>query len=132
LFRSEAPLAIAGDWNNWAPDALPTAAYCGSDLVIAVGAVPSGFHTYKTVTGDTWALDAQNPAFAYDDFTGNPDRRNSVLDTPDSGRGHLVELGSACSTALGNCRDVTAYLPPGYDATDTRYPVLFMHDGQNV
>jgi predicted alpha/beta superfamily hydrolase len=30
---------------------------------------------------------------------------------------------------------VTAYLPPGYDAleaVDTTYPVLFMHDGQNV
>src|SRR5439155_8922364 len=53
-------------------------------------------------------------------------------DTPDSGRGHLVALDRACSTALGNCRDVTAYLPPGYDATTRTYPVLFMHDGQNV
>src|SRR5205807_8946783 len=70
--------------------------------------------------------------FAYADFTGNPDGKNSVLDTPDSGRGHLVALDRACSTALGNCRDVTAYLPPGYDATTRTYPVLFMHDGQNV
>ena len=64
-----------------------------------------------------------------------PTALNSVLDTPDSGRGHLVDLGPQCSTALGNCRDVTAYLPPGYDApaaAATTYPVLFMHDGQNV
>jgi enterochelin esterase-like enzyme len=135
LFRSDAAVSIAGDWNGWMAGALVTAPLCGGDLVLAVGPVPSGFHTYKTVSGDAWALDPTNPAFAYDDFTGNPDRRNSVLDTPDSGRGHLVALGKQCSTALGNCRDVTAYLPPGYDApaaATSTYPVLFMHDGQNV
>jgi enterochelin esterase-like enzyme len=105
--------------------------------VLAVTAVPSGFHTYKltSLDGASWMLDASNPAFAYDDFAGNADHRNSVLDTPDSARGHLVELDPACSSALGNCRDVTAYLPPGYDAPDaaaTHFPVLFMHDGQNV
>lgn len=30
-------------------------------------------------------------------------------------------------------RNVDVWLPPGYDeASDTRYPVLYMHDGQNV
>lgn len=138
LVRTASPLAIAGDWNAWSSTALPTAALCGdATLDVAVGAVPTGFHTYKlsTADGSTWTLDPANPAFAYDDFTGNPDHLNSVLDTPDSGRGHLVDLGPQCSTALGNCRDVTAYLPPGYDApaaAATTYPVLFMHDGQNV
>jgi predicted alpha/beta superfamily hydrolase len=132
LFRSDAPIGVAGDWNGWSPTALVTAPVCGTDLTIAVGAVPSGFHTYKLVDGDTWSLDPQDPAFAYDDFTGNPDHRNSVLDTPDSGRGHLVDFGQQCSSALGNCREITAYLPPGYGATDATYPVLFMHDGQNV
>jgi len=58
-----------------------------------------------------------------------------VLNTPDSGRGHLVALDRVCSTTLGNCRDVTAYLPPGYhapEAAERTYPVLFMHDGKNV
>ena len=58
-----------------------------------------------------------------------------MLDTPDSGRGHLVFLDRACSTVLGNCRDVTAYYPAGYTAPANgarTYPVLFMHDGQNV
>jgi enterochelin esterase-like enzyme len=137
LFRTAMPFDVAGDWNGWSTTAMPTAALCSSDLVAAVGTVPSGFHTYKLVTTDgaTWSLDPTDPAFAYDGFTGNPDHRNSVLDTPDSGRGHLVELGSQCSTTLGNCRDVTAYLPPGYDAPAAAaqtYPVMFMHDGQNV
>lgn len=135
LFRTETPAAIAGDWNGWVTTAMPTSAFCGTGMNISVGAVPTGFHTYKLARNDVWSLDASNPAFAYDDFAGNADGRNSVLDTPDSGRGHLIELPQACSTVLGNCRDVTAYLPAGYDALENAartYPVLFMHDGQNV
>jgi predicted alpha/beta superfamily hydrolase len=29
-------------------------------------------------------------------------------------------------------RDVIVYLPPGYRSGDRRYPVLYMHDGQNL
>jgi predicted alpha/beta superfamily hydrolase len=36
------------------------------------------------------------------------------------------------SAALGNARTLLVYLPPGYDETDERYPVLYMHDGQNL
>jgi predicted alpha/beta superfamily hydrolase len=135
LFRSTAPTNIAGDWNAWSTSALPTAAFCATDLVIGVGPVPTGLHTYKVFAANTWSLDPLDPAFAYDDFSGNPDGENSVLNTPDSGRGHIVRLDRACSTALGNCREVTAYYPPGYTAPANgakTYPVLFMHDGQNL
>ncbi|MBV8756287.1 MAG: hypothetical protein JO257_03360 [Deltaproteobacteria bacterium] len=131
LFSADHAVSVAGDWNGWQPT-IALAPFCGTQLVLAVTNVPSGFHTYKLVDGQTWLLDPQNPAFAYDDFAGNNDHQNSVLDTPDSGKGHLVKLAQACSTALGNCRNVTAYLPPGYDADEKKYPVLFMHDGQNV
>ncbi len=133
LFRSAVPVAIAGTFDDWSTTALVTKQVCGSPVIAAVGPVASGYHTYKVVSGETWSLDAENPAFAYDDFTGNPDGKNSVLNTPDSGRGHLVALDRACSTTLGNCRDVTAYLPRGYNGTEVAtYPVLFMHDGKNV
>jgi predicted alpha/beta superfamily hydrolase len=137
LFRTDGVRGIAGTFNDWSPTAFETAALCNSDLIVGVTQVASGFHTYKLVSngGATWSMDPANPAFAYDDFEGNADGRNSVLNTPDSGRGHLVELDRACSAALGNCRDVTAYLPPGYHApaaATTTYPVLFMHDGRNV
>ena len=37
------------------------------------------------------------------------------------------------SKVLGNRRDVLVYLPPGYSRfSRKRYPVLYMHDGQNV
>lgn len=33
---------------------------------------------------------------------------------------------------LGRTRRVWIYLPPGYAGSSARYPVLYMHDGQNV
>jgi predicted alpha/beta superfamily hydrolase len=36
------------------------------------------------------------------------------------------------SAALGNSRTVAVYLPPGYDSSNERYPVLYAHDGQNL
>jgi predicted alpha/beta superfamily hydrolase len=37
------------------------------------------------------------------------------------------------STALGNDRAIYAYLPASYDEnTDAKYPVVYMHDGQNL
>ncbi|HEX9102184.1 MAG TPA: alpha/beta hydrolase-fold protein [Polyangia bacterium] len=37
------------------------------------------------------------------------------------------------STALGNDRAIWAYLPPSYaENTRARFPVLYMHDGQNL
>jgi enterochelin esterase-like enzyme len=136
LFVSDAePLSPAGSWNDWSP-ADATLPLCGGPLHTLELAVPSGFHEYKLVdAGGAWRLDPLNRAFAWDDFAGNPDGRNSVIATWDSGRGHLAAGDPVCSDALGGCRAMTAYLPPGYAAPDRSgdsYPVLFLHDGQNV
>jgi len=45
----------------------------------------------------------------------------------------VVRHESFASQILGNKRTVWVCLPPGYAKdTDRRYPVLYMHDGQNV
>jgi predicted alpha/beta superfamily hydrolase len=36
------------------------------------------------------------------------------------------------SRHLGHDRDLWIYLPPGYHQSDARYPVLYMHDGNNL
>jgi len=36
------------------------------------------------------------------------------------------------SAFLAHKRDVTVYLPPGYDDAGRRLPVLYLHDGQNL
>nr|AGU09970.1 putative esterase [uncultured organism] len=45
--------------------------------------------------------------------------------------GRLVEHPDMAS-AHAATRNVTVWLPPGHDASDARYPVLYMHDGQNL
>ncbi|RZJ04345.1 MAG: alpha/beta hydrolase [Brevundimonas sp.] len=47
-------------------------------------------------------------------------------------QGRLTEH-PAMPSAIIQPRDVTVWLPPGYDAAaDARWPVLYMHDGQNL
>lgn len=127
---------VAGDFNDWVPGALTTARLCDTDLYIAAAEIPSGYYEYKLHKDGTWRLDPEAWAFAYDDFAANPDGKNSVLNTYDSGRGHLVQPAEPlCSDALDNCRPLTTYLPPGYGAPENanrQYPVIFMHDGQNI
>lgn len=47
--------------------------------------------------------------------------------------GMLRIVDDFTSPQLGNSRKLRIYLPPGYDANpQQRYPVLYMHDGQNL
>lgn len=48
---------------------------------------------------------------------------------PASGR--LIEMTDVASAHVG-VRNVTIWLPPGYETGTDRYPVLYMHDGQNL
>jgi predicted alpha/beta superfamily hydrolase len=47
--------------------------------------------------------------------------------------GRLERIHGFASKILGNERQITIYLPAGYDEkADRRYPVLYMQDGQNI
>ena len=62
------------------------------------------------------------------------DVREYIADWRGSGvLGRLVYWTDVRSAFLGPTRHVEIWLPPGYDsATSTRYPVLYMSDGQNL
>ncbi|UYV17119.1 alpha/beta hydrolase [Porphyrobacter sp. ULC335] len=45
--------------------------------------------------------------------------------------GRLIEYERVPAAGLPDQR-LTIWLPPGYDAGDQRYPVLYMHDGHNL
>lgn len=56
---------------------------------------------------------------------------------PEGAEGHTVAgavrvLRGVRSERLDNERDVYLYLPPGYAEGERRYPVIYMHDGQNL
>jgi predicted alpha/beta superfamily hydrolase len=46
--------------------------------------------------------------------------------------GDLRVLENVHSPQLGNSRNLFVYLPPSYGEGERRYPVLYMHDGQNL
>lgn len=47
--------------------------------------------------------------------------------------GRLYRISGFASQILGNEREVTVYMPAGYDEREeVRYPVLYMQDGQNL
>jgi predicted alpha/beta superfamily hydrolase len=62
------------------------------------------------------------------------DVRVYIADVPGSGvQGRLIYWTDVPSRFLAPRRHVEIWLPPGYDAdTRTRYPVLYMSDGQNL
>lgn len=46
--------------------------------------------------------------------------------------GNLKIAEAVCSPQLNNKRDILVYLPPSYEGGSDRYPVIYMHDGQNL
>ncbi len=46
--------------------------------------------------------------------------------------GSIEHIDSVYSPELGNARDLLISLPGGHKAGDHRYPVIYMHDGQNL
>ncbi|WP_066528673.1 alpha/beta hydrolase [Erythrobacter sp. CCH5-A1] len=46
-------------------------------------------------------------------------------------KGRLIEYRDVAAAGLPDQR-LSIWLPPGYDASDKRFPVLYMHDGHNL
>ena len=46
--------------------------------------------------------------------------------------GHLEYHHEFYSTHLKNERDILVWLPPSYETSHKKYPVIYMHDGQNL
>jgi predicted alpha/beta superfamily hydrolase len=46
--------------------------------------------------------------------------------------GTVKRMEKVHSPQLGNARDLLVYLPPSYATSERRFPVLYMHDGQNL
>ncbi len=59
--------------------------------------------------------------------------QNTNGSRPHTLTGKIETHPSFFSTHLANNRDIIVYLPPNYDKdTNLRYPVLYLHDGQNI
>ena len=142
---------LAGDLPDlgpWRPDGRALEG-TGRERTVRVTAPPGTTFEYKFTLG-TWDREALSPAgtvppnhrlvlttdtvVVHEIADFKKDQREYIADWRGSGvQGRLVYWTDVRSAFLGPTRHVEIWLPPGYDsASATRYPVLYMHDGQNL
>lgn len=147
---ANATLYIAGSFNGWAPGSATHALSRQPDsswlitLPAGTGTIQFKFTrgSWASVEGNATGAQRPNRTFTY----GNGDTVNvSILSWEDL---HTGGGGGGTSTAnaqvqvltdtfympqLNRYRRIWLYLPPDYTtATAKRYPVIYMHDGQNL
>lgn len=139
---------VAGEFNGWSETAWPLERG-PSGVFRRRLRLPPGVYRYKFVVDGRWVHDPKNP------LREPGGHRNSVLvvgDVPPPDLARLEEFDvprplEARPAAFQRIpaeelpapppgiapRPLYVYLPPSYaDAPDRRYPVLYLHDGQNV
>lgn len=132
----------------WKPDGLAMEGE-GSERVARLKAPQGTAFEYKFTLG-SWDREALGPSgivppnnqllidgdveasHEIRDFKKDP--KEYFADWEGSGvAGRLVYWTNVASAYLGPTRHVEIWLPPGYDdGPSVRYPVLYMHDGQNL
>src|SRR5262249_32838614 len=89
--------------------------------------------TWATVEKDTFGTEVSNRTFTVSGASTVPVLIASWADSQHgSATGTIQNLGTVTSQYVDS-RTVLVYLPAGYATSgDHRYPVLYMHDGQNL
>lgn len=118
---------LAGDFNNWSATAEPMQRLGKTGLFVLRRPVILPCR-YKLVVDQKWMPDPGNP-YATPDGHGD---YNSVMPNhpPPETSSRLVSHPDLYSKHLRNRRPVFFYLPPGYYASQQRYPVLYVMDGR--
>ncbi len=141
---------VAGTFNGWNPadSAARLTRQAAGDYAVTLPGQVRGAVEFKFTLGswDAVELDSAgaavpNRAFVVPEagsatYAGtvarwqDPARRVPVAHTA-SARVSLLDSAFAMPQ-LGRTRRIWIYLPPDYASSDRRYPVLYMHDGQNL
>ena len=140
-------LFVAGSFNNWNPHSRAYALQKQADGTYQISLPPSlGSIEYKFTRGSwpTVEVDGKNDQIANRkaDLTASREITNQVLAwnvQGDAAKKHTASAqvrilsASFAMPQLGRQRRVWLYLPADYAANPARrYPVLYLHDGQNV
>jgi predicted alpha/beta superfamily hydrolase len=145
--RAAEPLYVAGNFNSWNPkDESYKLKPLGNRLQIVLKDIPAGVYAFKFTRGD-WAkveatADGRDIADRVIEVKGDmteeiviegwkddyPDKPKPFTATP-----QVKILDSAFHIPqLDRKRRIWIYLPKGYATSKNTYPVLYMHDGQNL
>ncbi|HVG33173.1 MAG TPA: alpha/beta hydrolase-fold protein [Pyrinomonadaceae bacterium] len=127
---------LVGDFTGWSRRGLLMTQLPGTDIRYYVRSFAREARAeYKLIGDGEWMIDPLNPERIDNGLGG----LNSVLRMPGYSEPVLLDdettvsinLDSwkAQSRLLGGARAIQVYLPPGYDKSGARYPVLYMQDG---
>ncbi len=136
-------LYITGAFNRWSPNhAESTLKKTARGMEFTLPGQKDGLLEYKFTRGDwktlesTWdgRLVAPRRAHIISDTTLYCKIENWRDDFPESTASSQVRVwkDSLYIPALGNYKKVWVYLPKDYAHADKRYPVIYMHDGQDL
>ena len=143
------PIYVAGDFQGWNPGDPAyqltydsTNMYYWIDLNLAPGSIEYKFTrgSWATVEGNEFGGFAPNRNLT---FGADDTAHHEVLSWEDLGGGGSGCISTAGPTVsiydttffmpqLNRERRIWVYLPNDYATTNRSYPVLYMHDGQNV
>jgi predicted alpha/beta superfamily hydrolase len=138
---------VAGNFNDWNPAGTINARHKeDGKLVFVLAGMPAGNYEFKFTRG-SWSKVACANSGA--DLPNNTIRINSDTtvqyqveawkdDFPSAGKIHTASANvytvdtSFYIPQLQRRRRISIYLPEGYQRSNKHYPVLYMHDGQNL
>ncbi|MBX2952966.1 MAG: hypothetical protein KF870_10690 [Leadbetterella sp.] len=134
---------ITGAFNRWSPDQPEsTLRKTAAGLEYTLTGLKSGLLEYKFTRGNWKTLEstrdgrlvAPRRAIINSDTTLYCKIENWRDDFPESTASARVKLwkDSLYIPELGNYKKVWVYLPEDYERSGKRYPVIYMHDGQDL
>jgi enterochelin esterase family protein len=138
IYRGTASsVSVPGDANGWNPAMFPMTTIAGTRFWYRTEIFETDARLeYKLVlNGSNWILDPENPQRALGGFGPNSELRMPQYDPPPEtmfypGIAHgTLRDTTLYSINLANSREIRVYLPPGYESTDARYPMILFHDG---
>ncbi|MBK8610381.1 MAG: alpha/beta hydrolase [Chitinophagaceae bacterium] len=138
---------IAGNFNNWDPHDSEYTFRANSENILALSLdLPAGNYEFKCTRGSWKKVET---GFQGNDI-GNRDlriTRDTIIEVniegwkddlttteikhTASGQVHIIDTAFFIPQ-LNRHRRIWVYLPEGYSKTKKHYPVLYMHDGQNL
>ncbi len=146
-----APLFIAGDFNGWSPGHPLSRLKSAPDGTFRFD-LPNDLERaeFKFTRGSWDSVECSAQGKQIDNRVWTSDHSNGTLTLQIGGWcdvhpaaaawrpthtvvGDLRVIRDIFSPQLGSIRDIYVWLPPEYDARKSeRYPVLYLHDGQNL
>jgi len=130
---------VVGDFTGWTPRGLVLRELPGTNVKYLTHEFTRAARVeYKLIADGEWTNDPLNPqkidngVGSFNNFFTMPGyRAPSLALDRDELKGRLEQLDVPTRLLEGNRRKLQIYLPPDYDQTSARYPVLYLQDGSD-